>query len=59
MSLTDLKIRTAKLQNKPYKLSDSGGLFLLITPTGGKYWRLKYRLQSKEKLLAIGIYPVI
>jgi integrase len=59
MSLTDLKIRTAKAQNKPYKLSDSAGLFLLITPTGGKYWRLKYRFQSKEKLLAIGVYPVI
>jgi len=59
VSLTDLKIRSAKLQNKPYKLSDSGGLFLFITPAGGKCWRLKYRFQSKEKLLAIGVYPVI
>ena len=59
MSLNDLKIRNAKPQNKPYKLSDSAGLFLLITQTGAKYWRLKYRFQSKEKLLAIGIYPVI
>jgi len=59
VSLTDLKIRSAKLQNKPYKLSDSGGLFLFITPAGGKCWRLKYRFQSKEKLLAIGVYPVL
>ena len=49
MSLTDIKVRTAKSLDKPYKLSDSGGLFLLITPTGSKYWRLKYRFELKEK----------
>lgn len=59
MALTDIKLRTAKPQHKPYKVSDSGGLFLLITPTGSKYWRLKYRFNSKEKLLAIGVYPII
>ncbi len=59
MPLTDLKVRTAKTQDKPYKLSDSGGLFLLVTPKGSKYWRFKYRFQSKEKLLALGVYPVV
>ena len=57
MSLTDVKVRTAKPQDKPYKLSDSGGLFLLVQPTGGKWWRYKYRYAGKEKLLAIGAYP--
>lgn len=57
--LTDAKVRTAKPQGKPYKFSDSGGLFLLITPEGSKYWRLKYRFEGKEKLLAIGVYPDI
>lgn len=59
MALTDIKLRAAKPQDKPYKVSDSGGLFLLVTPTGSKYWRLKYRFNSKEKLLAIGVYPII
>lgn len=59
MLLTDVKARTAKFQDKPYKLSDSGGLFLLINPSGSKYWRLKYRFDGKEKLLAIGVYPHI
>ena len=57
MSLTDVKVRTAKPQDKPYKLSDSGGLFLLVQPPGGKWWRYKYRYAGKEKLLAIGAYP--
>lgn len=55
--LTDVKVRNAKPQDKPYKFSDSGGLFLLITSSGSKYWRLKYRFEGKEKLLAIGVYP--
>lgn len=59
MSLTDIKVRNAKPKEKPYKLSDSGGLFLLITPKGFRYWRLKYRFEAKEKLLAIGVYPAI
>ena len=57
--LTDVKIRGAKPQDKPYKLSDSGGLFLFITSAGSKCWRLKYRFNGKEKLLAIGVYPEI
>ncbi len=57
MSLTDVKVRTTKSQEKAFKLSDEKGLFLFVTPNGGKYWRLKYRYQSKEKLLALGVYP--
>jgi len=59
MPLTDIKVRTAKPKEKPYKLSDSGGLFLLVTSKGFRYWRLKYRFETKEKLLAIGVYPEI
>ena len=54
--LTDPKIRQAKPKDKPYKLFDGGGLFLLIQPGGAKLWRLKYRFGGKEKLLAIGSY---
>jgi hypothetical protein len=57
MPLTDIKVRTAKPEGKPYKLSDGGGLFLLVQPTGGKWWRYKYRYAGKEKLLALGAYP--
>ncbi len=54
--LTDAKIRQAKPANKPYKLFDGGGLFLLVQPSGSKLWRLKYRFGGKEKLLSIGSY---
>ena len=57
MALTDMEIRNAKPRPKPYKMGDSGGLFLQVTPSGGKLWRLKYRLAGKEKLLAIGATP--
>ncbi|MBN1225001.1 MAG: integrase arm-type DNA-binding domain-containing protein [Candidatus Aminicenantes bacterium] len=59
MALTDTKIRNAKPPEKPRKLFDGGGLFLLLTPKGSKLWRLKYRVQGKEKLLALGSYPEI
>lgn len=55
--LTDPACRNAKPQDKPYKLADEKGLFLLIHSNGSKYWRLKYRVAGKEKLLAIGVYP--
>ncbi len=55
-TLTDLAARKAKLKDKPYKLAAGGGLFLLVTPDGAKYWRLKYRFAGKEKLLALGVY---
>ena len=57
--LKDIQIKNAKPKTKPYKLFDGDGLFLLIHPNGSKYWRLKYRWQGKEKLLSIGVYPVI
>ncbi len=57
MPLSDISVRNAKPQQKPAKLFDGGGLFLFIAPTGGKMWRLKYRFQGKEKLLALGVYP--
>lgn len=59
MALTDVAIRNAKPREKPYKLGDSLGLFLLVQPSGGKLWRLKYRVDGKEKKLAIGTYPEV
>lgn len=57
MPLSDTAIRAVKSAEKPQKLSDGGGLFLLVNPTGGKWWRLKYRFDGKEKLLSLGTYP--
>jgi len=48
--LTDTKIRPAKTTEKPTKLTDEGGLFLLLAPSGGRWWRFKYHFGSKEKL---------
>jgi integrase len=59
MALTDIQVKSAKPKEKDYKLSDGGGLYLLVATTGGKRWRLKYRFHGKEKLLALGIYPDI
>lgn len=59
MALTDTAIRSAKPKDKPYKLGDSGGLFLLVQPSGGKLWRLKYRVAGKEQKLSLGTYPEI
>ncbi|MDO3376557.1 tyrosine-type recombinase/integrase [Geoalkalibacter halelectricus] len=58
-SLTDLQISRAKPQEKQKALFDGGGLFLLVTPAGGKLWRFKYRFSGKEKILAFGAYPEI
>lgn len=57
MPLTDTALRSAKPKDKPYKLADGGGLYLLIKTNTGKYWRLKYRFAGKEKVLALGVYP--
>ena len=59
MALSDAAIRNAKPAEKPYKLGDAGGLFLLVQPSGGKLWRFKYRIHGKEKKLSIGAYPAI
>ncbi len=57
--LTDMKVQKAKPQDKPVTLFDGGGLFLLVTPSGGKLWRFKYRYDGKQKLLALGAYPEV
>ena len=59
MPLTDTKCRNAKAQIKPRKLSDGGGLHLLINPDGAKYWRLAYRWHGKQRTLALGVYPAV
>ncbi|MPS29137.1 MAG: DUF4102 domain-containing protein [Alcaligenaceae bacterium] len=56
-TLTDVAIRQTKAGPKPKKLSDGGGLYLLVTPADSRYWRWKYRYADKEKLLALGVYP--
>lgn len=59
MPLNDRQIKNAKPADKTYKLSDGGGLYLAVTPAGGKLWRLKYRIDGREKLLSIGKYPAV
>ena len=59
MTLTDRTIKAAKPKEKPYKLSDSKGLYLEISPAGGKLWRLKYRFDGREKRLSFGAYPEV
>lgn len=56
-SLTDTAVRNAKAAGRPFRLYDRRGLYLEVRPHGGKYWRLKYRFDGKEKLLALGTYP--
>jgi Arm DNA-binding domain len=57
MPLTDTAIRNARSSLKPAKLFDERGLYLEISPAGGKWWRLKYRFEGKEKRLSLGVYP--
>ena len=57
MALSDTTLRNAKAKAKPYKISDSGGLFILIAAAGGKLWRYSYRFDGKQKTLALGTYP--
>ena len=59
MALTDIAIRNAKARPKPYKLADALGLFVLVQPSGGKLWRLKYRVDGREKKLGFGTYPEV
>jgi integrase len=59
MSLKDVAVRKAKPSDKPRKLSDGGGLHILIQPTGSKLWRLAYRFAGKQKTLALGVYPAV
>ncbi|MFJ5445864.1 tyrosine-type recombinase/integrase [Methylobacillus methanolivorans] len=57
MALTDTTIRNTKPRDKAFKLYDEAGMFLQVTPSGGKWWRFKYRFDGKEKLLSLGTYP--
>lgn len=57
MPLTDTAIRSAKPKTKTVKLFDSGGLYLEVSPAGGKWWRWKYLFAGKEKRLSLGVYP--
>lgn len=57
MPLTELEVKKIRASDKPKKLSDGGGLFLLVQPNGSKYWRLAYRFDGKQRTLALGVYP--
>ena len=57
MALSDTAMRNAKPGAKPVRMFDGGGLYLEVAPSGGKWWRLKYRHDSKEKRLSLGIDP--
>jgi Arm DNA-binding domain len=57
MALTATAISHAKGKEKPYKLADSGGLYLLVNSHGSRYWRFNYRFEGKFKTLAFGVYP--
>ena len=59
MPLTDTAIRSAKPRSTPFKLSDAGGLHLLVQPNGSRLWRLAYRFAGKQKTLALGSYPTV
>jgi len=58
-TLTITGINAAKPREKPYKLSDGGGMYLLVNPQGSMYWRLKYYFEGREKLLTLGVYPCV
>ena len=57
--LTDVQARTAKPKDKPYKLSDGGGLYMLVNTDGAKYWRMDYRFAGVRRTLAFGKYPEV
>jgi integrase len=59
MKLTDVRVRSAKPGQSLYKLSDGGGLHILVLPSGSKLWRLAYRFAGKQKTLALGSYPTV
>jgi integrase len=59
IQLSDTKAKNAKVRTSEYKLFDGGGLYLLVTPSGGKYWHFKYRFDEKEKRISFGPYPEI
>jgi hypothetical protein len=56
-TLTEQAVQEAQPLRRPWKVSDGGGLYLLVVPTGGRYWRYNYRFAGKQKTVALGIYP--
>jgi hypothetical protein len=58
-ALSDTQVRNLKPRAKPFKVSDGGGLHVLVTPSGGRLWRLAYRIDGKQQTLALGAYPAI
>jgi hypothetical protein len=59
MLLTNISIKNAPVKATQYKLPDGEGMYLLVHPNGGKYWRLRYKIAGKEKTLALGTYPEV
>lgn len=59
MPLSDIAIRKAKPASKPLKMTDGGGLYLILNPSGSRWWRLDYRFEGKRKTLSMGVYPDI
>ena len=59
MPLSEVQVRNEKPKEKQFKISDGKGLYLLVTPTGGKLWRFDYSIWGKRKTIAIGSYPEI
>lgn len=59
MALTDVKVCSAKPTDKVFKLTDGEGKHLMVHPNGSKYWRLQYRFDSQQKMLALGVYPEV
>jgi hypothetical protein len=59
MSLTVKQIENAKLRDKAYKLYDGNGLLVVVNPNGGKWFRLKYYFQGKEKQFSLGVFPEV
>lgn len=59
MKLTFMMVKNAKPKDKPYKLSDGGGLHLYVKPNGSRLWRFRYRFDEKEKTLSIGPFPLV
>jgi hypothetical protein len=57
--LTDIAVRKAIPREAAFKIFDSGGLFLLVTPPGGKLWRMRYKIAKREKLLSFGPHPEV
>lgn len=58
ITFTELEIRSAKAIDKPTKLFDGGGLYMLVNPNGSRWWRLKYRYEGKERGISLGVYPM-